>query len=111
MTNNTMHEQLANRIRWTLADIHAQMHTLSTPEGGAVVDEALLGATQEALKRRKKGLERLLERLDEDDFDTCEECGDPIGVKRMLAMPETRLCIGCKSLREEVWPMRPHARL
>lgn len=110
MTDNRMHEQLANRIRWTLADIRAQLHTLSPPEGGAVVEEALLSATQEALKRRKRGLERLLERLGEDDFDTCEECGDSIGVKRMLAMPETRLCFGCKSLREEVWPMRTTAR-
>lgn len=110
MTDNMMHEKLANRIRWTLADIRAQMHILSPRDGGAVVDEALLGATQEALKRRKRGLERLLERLGEDGFDTCEECGEPIGVKRMLAVPETRLCFGCKSLREEVWPMRTTAR-
>lgn len=108
--NNSIHEQLARSIRWTLADIRAQMHTLSTPEGAAVVDEALLGATLEALKRRAQGLEGLLDRLGEDDFDACEECGEPIGVKRLLAMPETRLCFGCKSLREEAWPMRTAAR-
>ena len=51
MTDNMMHEKLANRIRWTLADIRAQVRSLSTPEGAAMVDEALLGATLEALKR------------------------------------------------------------
>jgi len=110
MVNKLMHEQLARGIRWNLAGIRAQMNALSAPEGAAVVDEALLGATLEALKRRAKGLEGLLERLGEDGFDECEECGEPIGFKRLLAMPETRLCFGCKSLREEAWPMRTAAR-
>ena len=108
--NSSMHEPLARSIRWTLADIRAQVRSLSTPEGAAMVDEALLGATLEALKRRAKGLEGLRARLGQEDFDACVECGETIGDKRLLAVPETWICIACKISREEAWPMRATAR-
>lgn len=43
-------------------------------------------------------LEEALKRLEEDeDFGLCAECGDPIPVRRLLAMPETELCVECAS--------------
>ena len=42
-----------------------------------------------------------LKRIDAGDIDECEECGEPIGFKRLLARPVTTLCIDCKSAREQ----------
>ncbi len=41
-----------------------------------------------------------IERIDAGLYGTCEECGEPIGVKRLLARPVTVLCIECKTLEE-----------
>ena len=32
--------------------------------------------------------------------DSCEECGQDIGMERLRARPVTTLCIDCKSLQE-----------
>ncbi|GAB7023892.1 TraR/DksA family transcriptional regulator [Salidesulfovibrio brasiliensis] len=43
-------------------------------------------------------LEEALRRVQEDeDFGLCAECGDPIPLKRLLAMPEAELCVECAS--------------
>ena len=34
-------------------------------------------------------------RLDREDFGICQSCGEPIEMKRLLAIPETSLCFGC----------------
>ena len=40
-------------------------------------------------------------RVDDGTIDECEECGEPIGFKRILARPVTTLCIACKEDAEE----------
>lgn len=42
-----------------------------------------------------------IERIDAGEYGTCEECGEPIGVKRLLARPVTTLCIECKTVEEK----------
>jgi len=45
---------------------------------------------------RQKNIESALRRIDKDpDFGICEECDEKIPFKRMLIMPETRLCVKC----------------
>jgi len=34
-----------------------------------------------------------LMRMDENDYGCCEECGDPIGFKRLELFPTARLCV------------------
>lgn len=43
---------------------------------------------------------KALERIDDNSFGVCEECGDEISVKRLEARPETTLCIRCKEDQE-----------
>ena len=37
-----------------------------------------------------------LDRLEEGTFGICEECGEEIPLKRLMARPVTTLCIECK---------------
>jgi DnaK suppressor protein len=45
-------------------------------------------------------IERALQRIDEGSFGICEVCGDDIGMARLMARPETTLCIRCKETQE-----------
>ncbi len=56
------------------------------------------------LKEREKNLLRkidlAIDRIKEGDFGICEDCGEPIEEKRLMARPVTTLCIDCKTLQE-----------
>lgn len=52
-----------------------------------------------------KKIDKALERIDEDEYDECENCGSPIGYQRLLARPEARFCIDCKEEQEKVEKM------
>ncbi len=58
------------------------------------------------LRGREKNLldkiQRALERIDNGTFGICEECDEPISVKRLQARPEATLCIRCKEEQERV---------
>jgi DnaK suppressor protein len=71
------------------------------------IDESMeeeLFSTELRLRDREKFLLgkilSALERLEQNTIDQCEECGERIGFKRLLARPVTTLCIDCKEERE-----------
>lgn len=56
-------------------------------------------------KHLLKKLEKALKRIDDGEYDECESCGGTITKKRLLARPETTLCIDCKEEQEKVEKM------
>ena len=71
------------------------------------IDESMeeeLFSTELRLRDREKFLlgkiNGALQRLDEKTINECEDCGEPIGFRRLLARPVTTLCIECKESRE-----------
>ncbi len=67
------------------------------------LDEALLSTELRLRDREKKLLDKVrkaLDRLEDGTINECEDCGGPIGFKRLLARPVTTLCITCKEARE-----------
>lgn len=46
-------------------------------------------------------IDEALSRISEGEFGYCEETGDPIGVKRLLARPIATLCIEAKRRQEK----------
>jgi DnaK suppressor protein len=47
-----------------------------------------------------KKIDKALKKLDDGEFGICEDCEEPISVKRLKARPETTLCINCKEDQE-----------
>ncbi|APC19466.1 hypothetical protein BLL42_27415 (plasmid) [Pseudomonas frederiksbergensis] len=45
-------------------------------------------------------LRKAMERIDDRSFGYCEESGEPIGIKRLLARPAATLCIEAKQRQE-----------
>ena len=61
-----------------------------------IVNQSVAEAQLSKAKVRRLKLEDALRRVDEDeDFGLCEDCGDPIPMARLTAMPETELCVEC----------------
>lgn len=45
-------------------------------------------------------IKKALERIDEESYGICEECGEEISEKRLKARPVTTVCINCKREQE-----------
>ena len=55
---------------------------------------------QDREQTRLLGIEEALKRMELDDFGYCDECGENISKKRLLAVPLARMCINCQSIEE-----------
>ncbi len=71
-------------------------------------DQANTAYTREFLFELGNGDRRLLRdvldalrKLDEGGFGECERCGEPIGERRLDALPFARYCIACQRRQEE----------
>jgi RNA polymerase-binding transcription factor len=71
------------------------------------IDESMeeeLFSTELRLRDREKWLlgkiNSALDRLDAGTIDECEDCGERIEYRRLVARPVTTLCIDCKEERE-----------
>ena len=60
-------------------------------------------------------VQQALQRLDAGEYGKCERCGHNIRTKRLLAFPETTLCLACASDRSFAVPhpaamiLEPHS--
>lgn len=46
-------------------------------------------------------IEHAIRKIEEGTYGTCEECEEPISLKRLQARPEAQLCIQCKEAQEK----------
>jgi DnaK suppressor protein len=72
------------------------------------IDESMeeeIFSTEMRLHDREKFLlgkiNKQMIRLDNGTIDVCEECGEAISIRRLLARPVTTLCIDCKEQSEK----------
>ena len=42
-----------------------------------------------------------IERIDDESYGICDDCGDDISIERLEARPVTTLCIECKTKQED----------
>lgn len=54
------------------------------------------------MDRRLQELLRLLGRMEQEDFGTCEECGEDIPLRRLELVPTTSFCSACMGRMEAV---------
>jgi DnaK suppressor protein len=55
---------------------------------------------KEAERRELLAIEKALSKMSTGEFGICEDCGDDIPSKRLMVLPEARLCAGCQSFEE-----------
>lgn len=67
-------------------------------ESQLAVEEASLAAARQQLAQVKAALARLAD----GSYGWCEDCGDPIDERRLLALPATVCCTACQGVRERL---------
>jgi DnaK suppressor protein len=109
MMDATQKEKLASHIRKTIAELkndieaYRELTKPIAPDvaigrltrmeaiGSKSINEAALNKARNKLSR----LERTLRDIDDPDFGLCRECEEPIPFARLMAMPESNLCVVC----------------
>jgi len=51
-------------------------------------------------RKKLSEIELALERIQDGSYGYCEDCGEPVGEKRLEVLPFTRVCVECKSKYE-----------
>lgn len=71
------------------------------PDRASTVTHADVVTRVGDLERRElQEIEDALKRMDEGTWGRCETCGGPIGTQRLMALPEARQCLACRSRSE-----------
>lgn len=65
--------------------------------GTNIVDRGHALAVATAAAAHADAIEGAIARLNAGDYGTCEDCGTRIGLARLRALPETTVCVDCKS--------------
>ncbi len=63
-------------------------------------DRELDSTLEESEEAHLGRIDAALERIEEGTYGICENCGEPINMERLEAMPWVTLCIDCKRLAE-----------
>lgn len=50
-------------------------------------------------RRELKAIDEALHRIADGRYGTCVECGGPLGLQRIRAIPEARYCLSCSGAR------------
>lgn len=71
---------------------------------GSLTERELAVRTLDRLSRLLAELNAALERIRVGSFGTCQECGGPIGPRRLAAVPWSALCIECQQAADRREP-------
>lgn len=63
-------------------------------------NDEVLEALDERTRARIAELRGALEHLDDPERGVCGRCGEPIGGRRLAALPTTRICVRCAAAAE-----------
>ena len=88
-------------------------HSVLNYEGSCGIDLDLLDAAvitsysihytklyEDRERKLIKKIAKTLQKLEDDDFGYCEQCGIEIGIRRLEARPTAEMCVDCKTLAE-----------
>lgn len=96
-------DEIVRRAQQTLSEDMALDSAELPDEMDLASTEYLQSFTFRLRGREKHFLSKIqsaIEKIDQDEFGNCEECGEEISLKRLEARPETSLCIRCKEEQE-----------
>ena len=95
-------DQLRSEVDRTVGHMKSEAANFPDPVDRASQEEEFALELRARDRERKliKKIEKTLQKLDNDDFGYCEQCGVEIGIKRLEARPTADLCVDCKSLAE-----------
>ncbi len=80
--------------------LHRGMAEVREEPGSSWTDyEAAPEPLSEAVRRELEEIEAALARIAEGRYGNCLNCGGPMGLQRLRAIPEARYCLACSGQR------------
>lgn len=71
-------------------------------EASDLSNRQLLLSLNEADREKLLEIDEALERIEEGTYGICEECGEPISIRRLEVKPTAIYCVECKSRLEKL---------
>lgn len=95
--------QLAEETTSTVKDLkeNSSIESDTNDQASLEYEQAVELRTRDRERKVISKIDQALARITEGEFGYCEETGDPIGVKRLLARPIATLCIEAKRRQEK----------
>ncbi|MDD4987022.1 MAG: TraR/DksA C4-type zinc finger protein [Dehalococcoidales bacterium] len=118
-----VHKEMAHKLRELRNTLNAErqrlMDELALPKDGSPYGShepedtaieatglALRSAMSKRVREQLSEVERALQKLGDGTYGLCDSCGKKIPPERLNAMPQTTMCVECKSRQS-----RPSARV
>jgi DnaK suppressor protein len=94
--------ELMQEVDRTVDHMKDDASNFADPNDRATQEEefALELRTRDRERKLIRKIGKTLDRVDEDDYGWCDQCGIEVGVRRLEARPTANLCIDCKTLDE-----------
>ena len=94
--------QLVSDITRTISSMQDESFNHPDPSDRATqeTDMSLELRSRDRERKLIKKIDETIQRIDEDDYGFCDNCGVEIGIARLEARPTATLCIDCKTLDE-----------
>lgn len=98
-----MRDTILNEAGKTLTEMTDRHDNIPDPNDRATVesDRSFELRIRDRERKLLSKIEEALERIEEDNFGLCDDCGERIGGKRLEARPVTTFCIDCKKKQEQ----------
>ena len=70
-------------------------------EAANIYNKQVLLSLNENERIRLQEVDEALDRIANGTYGVCEECGEPIGLKRIEVRPVAKYCVSCKAKQEK----------
>src|SRR4030065_2816966 len=70
-------------------------------EAANIYNKQVLLSLNENERMRLQEVDESLDRIENGTYGICEECGEPIGLKRLEVRPVAEYCVSCKTKMEK----------
>jgi DnaK suppressor protein len=88
--------RLEDDLRWLDEDVEPE----TVEEGQEEMIAQLLAGLDDRSRAEIAAIDGALDRLDRGEYGICGNCGRPIPLARLQAMPTAELCLNCARQRE-----------
>ena len=95
-------QELMEEVDRTVTHMKDEAANFPDPADRATQEEefSLELRTRDRERKLIKKIDSTLERIENDDYGFCDQCGIEIGIRRLEARPTATLCVDCKTLDE-----------
>ncbi|MBF0188180.1 MAG: RNA polymerase-binding protein DksA [Magnetococcales bacterium] len=101
---NNWKKQVANEAERTVNVMHEEKAVFADPTDRASLetDRNFELRTRDRGRKLVRKIEKTIQKIEDDDYGFCDDCGVEIGLRRLEARPVTNLCIDCKTKAEHL---------